>query len=544
MNIADFITKQAANHGERVAIRDTVNGSWLPFLAARHERVTTYATLENVSGAVVDQLGAAGLKAGDHVLVFHPMSAELYVVLLALFRMGAVALFLDPSQGAAHIEQCCQLQPPRALIASPKAHLLRLRSAALRAVPLKFVTTRRVSGTRALHISSLLQRSHLLPRSRTNFSNPKVVDAETPALITFTSGSTGQPKAAVRSHGFLSTQYRVLEKSLVLTSGETDLTTMPIVALANLASGITSLIPNVDLRHPGKIDPAEITRQLRQYRVASGVASPALWACVVEHCTQQGIEFPEMRKVFTGGAPVFPRLLRQMQQVMPNAEVVAVYGSTEAEPMAKLPFDDIRTFDRESMVGGSGLLAGTPVPDIALKIAKFDWGKPIDPLDEDAFAERICNPDEAGEIVVSGAHVLSGYLHGFGDEETKFRVDDTIWHRTGDMGYMDQDGRLWLLGRCAAVSADRHGLLYPFSVECALSEQPSIRRSAVVGDVGKRVLVIEPQQNLHRMDIAWIKQKLAWAKIDEFRIFKTIPVDKRHNAKIDYPALREMLMAE
>src|SRR5258708_37424230 len=102
------------------------------------DRAITFAELELYSRQIASLLCNAGIKGGDSVLVFQQMSVDLYAVLLALFRLGAIAMFLDPSAGREHIEHCCGVQSPRALIASPKAHLLRLISGPLLRIPLKF----------------------------------------------------------------------------------------------------------------------------------------------------------------------------------------------------------------------------------------------------------------------------------------------------------------------------------------------------------------------------------------------------------------------
>src|SRR5690606_19153868 len=138
-------------------------------------------------------------------------------------------------------------------------------------------------------------------------------------------------------------------------------------------------------------------------------------------------------------------------------------------------------------------------------------------------------------------HVLPGYLHGAGDRETKFRVDGRIWHRTGDAGCLDERGRLWLLGRAQARLSDDRGTLYPFAVEAAACAVAGVRRSALVQVDGKRVLVIEPAAKAPSDLPAIISRQLAWAHLDQVRPMKSIPVDKRHNAKIDYPALMQRL---
>jgi acyl-CoA synthetase (AMP-forming)/AMP-acid ligase II len=475
-------------------------------------------------------LWQSGLRPGEVVLVFQPMSGELYVALAALFRLGLTAMFLDPGQGRAHIEQCCAIQPPQGLIASAKAHLLRLVSPALRRIPHKFVIGPALPGATAWK-----QASRLAPHPAVLVCPP-----EAPALLTFTSGSTGQPKGALRSHGFLLAQHQALVESLALAPGQIELATMPIVTLANLAAGVTCLIPDVDLRAPGRIKPAPVVAQLQAEQVSGTVASPALLERLAAYCLERQIILTGLEKVFTGGAPVFPRLLTQLQYIAPQARVTAVYGSTEAEPIAKITYDQIKAGDILAMYRGRGLLAGHPVEAIQLRVIQDQWGTPLGPYSQAQFAGLSCPVGEVGEIVVTGDHVLKVYLHSQGEAETKFKVEDIIWHRTGDAGYLDETGRLWLLGRCAARIADGHGVLYPFAVECAVSSFPEVQRSALVQHKGRRVLAVQLRPDTW-LDPAHLKETLAWTQLDEVRVYSRLPVDKRHNAKIDYPALFRML---
>jgi acyl-CoA synthetase (AMP-forming)/AMP-acid ligase II len=192
------------------------------------------------------------------------------------------------------------------------------------------------------------------------------------------------------------------------------------------------------------------------------------------------------------------------------------------------------------MQQGAGLLAGRPVPSIKLRILADRWGTPIGPWRSEDLERESLTAGSAGEIVVSGEHVLSGYLDGQGDEETKIRIDGGAWHRTGDAGYLDQDGRLWLLGRCAAKVSDRDGVVYPFAVECAASDTAGVRRSAFVLHGGRRILVVEMIRN-SAPPRDELMTRLAWARLADVLAVRRIPVDRRHNAKVDYPALRQML---
>lgn len=522
MNLITILQDQARMRPTAPAI---IDASW------GRDRITTFSQLEDRSARAAALLWQKGLRPGDAVLVFYPMSAELYVVLLALFRLGLVAMFLDPSAGREHIERCCQLQAPRAFIGSTRASLLCLWSPALRAIPRKFV------------IGFPVPWAQRWSKHEDQTPHPEIVrcDTDAPALLTFTSGSTGQPKAALRTHGFLRTQHEILARHFHLQVGAVDLATMPIVLLANLASGVTSVVPTADLRFPGSVRPAPILRQIEQHGVVSSVASPAFFECLARAAAETRQTLPQLQRLFTGGAAVFPRNLQQMQALAPSAEVVAVYGSTEAEPIAHMTRTEIQPDDDQRMGAGKGLLAGRPIQEIELRILRHQWGSPIASLTSPQFASECTPTGTPGEIVVSGDHVLKGYLHGHGDEETKFRVDGVTWHRTGDAGYLDSAGRLWLLGRCGARIQDDRGELYPFAAETVVYEHAGIRRAAVVAHRGQRVLAVEYFSGTQRGNATELIRTLQWASIDKIQVCREVPVDRRHNAKIDYPALYRLL---
>ncbi|HEY7982998.1 MAG TPA: AMP-binding protein [Ktedonobacterales bacterium] len=529
MNIAAILSERAATHPDVPAIIDAPRGR------AAQARTTTYAGLERAAAQGATLLWGAGLRPGDRVLVFVPMSAELYAVLIALFRLGLVPMFVDPSSGLEHLERCCKLMPPRAFVGSPKAHLLRALSPALRRIPLRIVVGGVAPG--ALRWSHARQLAPWAPIHASGDDDP--------ALISFTSGSTGAPKVCVRSHRLLLAQQAVLARHFGgdVVVGTRALTALPIFVLAYLAGGATSVIPPGDLRHPARINPVAVVAALEAHQPTRAGASPAFWERIVAHCQATGQTLPALSHIYLGGAPVFPHLLRALHAVAPAA-ITVIYGSTEAEPIAHVDYAAIQPADFAAMTGGFGLLAGTPVPEIEVAVLANRWGAPLGPLSAAAFAALRLGADQPGEIVVRGDHVLPGYLHGEGDAETKLRVAGAIWHRTGDAGYLDARGRLWLLGRCAAGIADARGVLYPLSVECAVSSVPEVRRVALVGAGGRRTLVYERRQPGDPATPAGLLRHTAWAAIDDYREVPRIPVDRRHNAKVDYPALGRLLARE
>lgn len=521
MNLTKLLEERARQHPERVALVDSRNG---------RDRAVTFAELSRRVEAGACALHEMGLRRGQVVLVFQPVSIELYEFLLASFRSGIRVMLADPSAGREFLSLCCQRLMPDAFFGSWKAQCLRMTVPALRRIDKAIVAGPWFPGA----MKWRTDRGKMLMTD--------VPDDEA-ALITFTSGSTGLPKAAVRTHGFLLAQHRELSQSLDFEDDDVDLITLPVFVLANLASGLTSVLAATDLANPGTPDAEAISAQCARHGVTRCTASPAFFEGLL--AAPDGL--PAFRKVFTGGAPVFPDLLRRLRAALPDAAIHSVYGSTEAEPIAHFSADEADAETDAITRRGGGLCAGVPVPAIQLKIITDHWGESLGPMDADEFSHMEISAGQAGEIVVAGGHVLGGYLDGIGDDETKIHVDGGVWHRTGDAGWIDAEGRVWLLGRCAAklpsfasqsgIPAD--ALRYPFAIECALRGKfPEIRTAAVEWQ-GRRILVVGKSCDECEADA--IRSEVAEFGIAEVICVASLPMDRRHNAKIDYPALRELL---
>ncbi|HEX7261120.1 MAG TPA: AMP-binding protein [Luteolibacter sp.] len=517
MNLVSLLLARARQHPQRPAL---VDGS----------RVMSYGELARRVSAGAAALREMGLVRGQVILVFQPVSIELYEFLLAAFHAGLRVMLADPSAGRKFLALCCNRLPPDAFFGSWKAQCLRLSTAEMRAIRISICSGGWFPGTRAW---------------RTDGADgpPVEVSAEEAALVTFTSGSTGQPKAAVRTHGFLLAQHRALAKALEFEEGEVDLITLPVFVLANLASGLTSVLAATDLAKPGTPDVAAVAAQCEKFRVTRCAASPAFFEALLRAETAM----PQFEKIYTGGAPVFPDLLRRLRQALPAAHIHSVFGSTEAEPIAHFPADAANGETDSLTRLGAGLCSGVPVPEIDLRIISDHWGTPLGPFTETDFFALTVENGQAGEIVVSGDHVLRGYLGGLGDEETKIHVEDRIWHRTGDAGWLDSAGRVWLLGRCAeklttypaAQGLPRDAPRYPFAIECALREIfPNIRMAAIHWE-DHRTLIVGKKGGAD--EAATIDAKAKEFGIGHVIYLESLPLDRRHNAKIDYPALREAL---
>jgi acyl-CoA synthetase (AMP-forming)/AMP-acid ligase II len=218
-----------------------------------------------------------------------------------------------------------------------------------------------------------------------------------------------------------------------------------------------------------------------------------------------------------------------------------VYGSTEAEPIACIDDGEVSVTAGRRMRAGAGLLVGKPVPGCDVSVIRSQPGAALGPLTDEAFAAICTLTGEIGEITVSGKHVLTSYADSSRNAATKIEVDGRIWHRTGDAGFLDGAGRLWLVGRCTAAIQDERGVVYPFQVEYALSGIIGINRAALISRHGRRVLVLEPAGREFRSGCVSAATCIADNHIDSIVTVRRIPMDKRHDAKIDYPSLELLL---
>lgn len=517
-------------------------------------------------------LGALGLGAGDRALVFIPMSLELYVVLLAVLKVGAVAVFIDPWASKRQIAAFARFAEPRAFVGVGRSHLLRLLSPALRRLPITVTTGRRLGPFPAPHtlaelngappdglggfvlgsLGELFRRgrrksSHSPPREPTEpFPSARLTvyasAASDPALVTFTSGSSGEPKGTNRTHGFLMAQHRALVAEFPPREGDVDLTMFPVFALNNLASGVPTVIPRMDFRRVDAVDGRRAADDMHRHRVTTAVASPPFFDRLCAAVTAGHATAPSLRRLISGGAPVSDHQLRAWRRALPETEILLAYGSTEAEPIAHLSAEE-----RLHLPATPGLPAGIPCSCVEAKLVRIHRG-PIE-LDARGWAPWKVEAGEVGELVVTGDHVAKEYFRNpRAFRENKIvDADGTVWHRTGDTGAFDGRGMFRLAGRVHSTIFRRGIAVHPLPIELAArGDDERIRRLAAVGlpdaELGERVVVVvESDADLEPE----LRERLARAglEIDQLIVTtKPLPVDPRHNSKIDIPRLRARLL--
>ena len=467
--LAPFLA-HAERQADRIAITDA-------------RQSITYKELADRSSEFASFLVAKGIKKDDRVLLARPVNSGLFITLAALWRIGATIVFPEPALGLAGLKHAVDIAEPDYFLCSGKYRFLKYISKPIRCIP-KHIAV----GHKQVVVEKDLSET--------------AVSADDAALISFTSGSTGQPKAIVRSHGFLLAQSKCLTPLLgQVEKDDIDLVAFPMFVVANLAIGLTSVLPDWKFSAHDKVSVSHLKAFIKTHKITRALVPPILCEALADISGP-----PTLRAIFTGGGPVFPDLLKRLNQSYPQADIVSVYGSTEAEPISHAHFKDLTPVHFEKMKSGAGLFAGTPISEISLRL-------------------------EEKEILVSGDHVNKGYMNGVGDAENKRKIDGLIWHRTGDAGYMDDDG-LWLLGRHSAKTAG----FYPFQVETAARSWSGVSQAALC-EMGGAVLALsgeEPSAD------AW---QVNASKIGDINVVQLdqIPMDKRHRSKVDYVALRQAI---
>lgn len=516
MNVIELFDDSARRFAERPALLHGPRGA---------ERTVTFAALAEQSRRLAALFRSSGLQAGDAIAVFVPMSVQLYAIMAAALRLGLVVVFVEPGGWREDIAFCARHLRLRGFVGTPTACLLRWFVPQLRAIPLAFVTGRLLPGA-----TPLAAASRLAPLDGWERCAP-----DSTAMVTFTSGNTGRPKGVLRSHAVLAATQSALQAALQTQAGELAVPIIPLFVFSNLAAGAPSLLLDADLGRPAAAPADRVAEQIRRLAPRSLLASPAFVDRLADGCLGADVRLPSLERVFVGGAPVFPQVLDKLARIAPAARIRSLYGATEAEPIAVMRYEDWSAALREEARAGSGLALGTPVAGVAVRILPDACGMPSRrPL-------PAADAGATGEILVAGAHVSSGYLGGEGDSDNKIDDGGVRWHRTGDAGTIDAAGRLWMVGRCSARIEDAHGSIHPLAVEAALSFLPDAPRAALIGWQSRRLLVLEEDAGRGDAALAKLLRAIPWAQVDEVALVRRIPVDRRHNAKVDYRALRHAL---
>ncbi|WP_054031410.1 fatty acid CoA ligase family protein [Desulfatitalea tepidiphila] len=494
----------------------------------------TFRQLDRESDCFAHGLEAAGIRRGTRTILMVRPSLELFAIIYAMLKVGAVFVMVDPGMGVQRMLACLKESRAEALIGIPPAHVLRTLQ------PKYFKGIRKVVtiGRRWFWGGLTLKDIRRLPWQPYTIADTR---RDETAAILFTTGSTGAAKGAIYTHGIFDAQVRLIKSQFGISPDEIDLPTFPLFSLFDAALGMTAVIPDMDPTRPAHVNPDKIIEAVLNHGVTNMFASPALLNRVGRYGQENNIKLPSLKRIITSGAPVSPDNLARFTTLLEeDAEIHTGYGATEAMPVSSFGSKQILGETAQLTEQGFGMCVGPPIQSLAVQIITIT-DTPIE-----SWSDNLLMPDgEIGEIAVYGDIVTQGYFdRPLDDKHSKIEDGQRFWHRMGDLAWKDKKGRIWYCGRKTHRVITPYGTLFTIPCEAIFNNHPAVFRSALVG-VGqaprhRAVICIELEpEHRHADRQTMIKelQEMAAAnpqteKIDTFLFHPGFPVDIRHNSKI------------
>jgi len=492
-------------------------------------RRTSFAQLEQRVGDLAAGLHAAGVRPGHRVALLVPPGLDLTAAVYACWRVGAVIVVADAGLGLRGIRDALRSADPDHIVGIARG----LAAVAALRVPGRRIGAGAIPGPVRRLLSTPQTLDELAARgSATPGRDDRQPAADDEAAVLFTSGATGPAKGVVYRHGQLRAQAELVRTVCRLGPGDRLVAAFAPFALYGPALGIGAAVPDMDVTKPGTLTAAALAAAAAAIDATVVFASPAALRNVA--ATASGLSQPErhalarIHTVLSAGAPVPLSLLREVQQLLPNAELHTPYGMTEALPVA-----DITRAEIEAAGPGNGVCVGRPLPGVTVRISALDpSGAATGELDD--------RPGVTGEICVAAAHVKDRYDRLWATE--RLSTQDLGWHRTGDVGHLDEAGRLWVEGRAVHVITTANGPLTPVGVEQRIETLPAVAAAALVG-VGppgtqQAVAVVVATQRAGRRvlagpELARAVRDAATVPLAAVLVAPALPVDIRHASKVD-----------
>ncbi|MDX2416527.1 MAG: fatty acid CoA ligase family protein [Xanthomonadales bacterium] len=530
-NIASALVRQAELQGQSTAIHYPVG--------KRGKRIAyesvSYSELDELSDQYARGLVEYGIGRGIRSALMLTPGLDFFAMFFALFKAGAIPVLIDPGIGIKPLKTCLAEARPEAFIGVTKAQVA--RSLLGWAPGAKLVTSGPKLGWGGLNTRQLRKLGQ-----KSSGSMLADTQADEMAALLFTSGSTGIPKGVVYRHRHFIAQVEMLKSAFDIQPGEVDLPTFPPFALFDPAMGMTTVVPLMDPTQPAKADPRMLIQTIEHFGVTNIFGSPALLNVLGRYTESENISLPGVRRIISAGAAMpIATILRLQKSLSNHAEVYTPYGATECLPVTSVSGTELDAKVERLTAIGEGTCVGRPVAPNNVKIIGIT----------DNVVERFEDSVEMpvgiiGEIVVNGPTSTDTYWQQ--TKQTQLaKVTDSegkIWHRMGDVGYFDTEGRLWYCGRKSQRVDTGLECFYADQVEAIFNVHPEVARTALVGigNPGQQtpVLCVEPllKPNTRRKDriehdLLQLGQRRAVSRsIQKVLFHKSFPVDIRHNAKI------------
>ena len=508
----------------------------------------TYGQLDRDSNQIAHGFKAMGIGRGTRAVVMVRPGLDFFSLVFALFKAGVVPVLIDPGIGLRNLGQCCREAEPEVFIGISRAlWARRLLGWGRHTVRQTILVAPGGAGVLGSAFKTLddLRRAGRDARGEGLDPTPFValLSPDETAAILFTSGSTGPPKGAVYTHAIFQAQVESFRSLYAIEPGEIDLCTFPLFALFAPALGMTAIVPDMDPTRPARVQPAKIFEAIDDFGVTNLFGSPALLRRLAHGGKALSRRLPNLKRVISAGAPVSAKILEQLAPLLDRpAQVYTPYGATESLPVASIGSGEVLGETRHATDKGMGVCVGRPVAGIDARIIEVR-DDPISTWSDDLLVAD----GEIGEIVVAGPVVTREYFNR-SEANRLAKIADparqAFYHRMGDVGYRDNQGRLWFCGRKSHRVILAEETLFTIPCESIFNAHPEVARSALVG-VSRQgqvvpVICIEPLQRMGRSDQSRVRQELleygaafphTW-RIKAILFHPSFPVDIRHNAKI------------
>jgi acyl-CoA synthetase (AMP-forming)/AMP-acid ligase II len=526
-NIAETLPRIAKTHPDRIG---------LICRAGMHWRSWSFKELDQLADSFAYTLKDMGVNRGNRTMLMVRPSVEFITLTFALFKIGAIIILIDPGMGYRNLLKCISSVSPEIFIGIRRAHLFR------HVFPDAFKTVR--TSVYVGPSLGLLGQSHSAATARKSrmYGTPfqaADMQPDDPAAILFTTGSTGPPKGVLYEHAIFQAQLQLIREHYTIGPDDIDQPAFPLFALFSTGLGACSVIPEMNPAKPARVNAKKFVHTIRKNKVTYSFGSPAIWNVVSRYCLEHDITMPTVRKILMAGAPVPGELLQRTLAVLsPDAEIHTPYGATESLPVASITAREVLAETWDKTRKGQGICVGRPLPGIEIRIIKIS-DKPVE-----KWLDSLQLPaHEVGEIIVRGPVVTRAYDNNTPENRlAKIKDNNGFWHRMGDLGYFDDDSRLWFCGRKGQRVVARNSTLFTVCCEAIFNEHPAVFRSALVG-VGsmgdqKPVLIVEVHGKRLKGKALYAElQQLALQneltrQIEHFLVHPGFPVDIRHNAKI------------
>lgn len=498
----------------------------------------TFAELEGRITDCAAGLAGRGINRGDRVGLLVPPGIELTVAVYACWRIGAVIVVADAGLGAKGLL--------RALNGANLTHLIAIGKG------LALTRAMRLSGRRilagaprkaarlALGYDATLAELEESGRSHPVTHQPG--EPTDPSAVLFTSGATGPSKGVFYRHDQLRAQAELIKKTYDLGPADRLVAAFAPFALYGPAIGIAAAVPAMDVTAPASLSATALAQACEALDATVVFASPAALRNIVDTQGELGASerdaLARVRLIMSAGAPVGVSLLREVAELAPNARLRTPYGMTEALPVADIDLPTLELVGR-----GNGVCVGEPLTGVRVAISPLSVHG--DHLDD---GELTTDAGVSGEVCVAAAHVKHRYDRLWATERASSRTAG--WHRTGDVGHLDEAGRIWIEGRrqhLIATGEGPGGIVTPVGLEQAVEELPEVSAAAVVGvgpvGVQQVVVVVVPARIdpctgvLAPQALTDAVRDVAEANVAAVLNITAMPVDIRHQSKVDRTAL-------